>query len=66
MPQKKETKIKHLLNISLLSLKWFKQSVDKPMLIFNSFSVGFGSLCDLVVFVLCIFPFLKQKAFMSL
>ena len=33
------------------------------MSIFNSFSVGFSSLCHSVVFVLCIFSFLKTESF---
>ena len=36
------------------------------MLIFNSFSVGFSSLCHSVVFVLCFFSFLEtEKLYVS-
>ena len=63
MQQKKETNVLNVLpNISLLGLKWFKQSV-------NSFSFNFQlvSAHDVIqLFLSYVFlPFLKEKAFMS-
>ena len=64
--KKKEKKTRNFLpNISLLSLHRFK-SVNRQIFIFHSVSVDFISLCDLVIFVLCVFSFRKTENFLSL